>query len=103
MCTYRTDQLSVSGSAKGNQSWMRVRQAVVYFDHPQHAMHEHTLNIDLLDSERGPDARIAIELSPQSAAELCRTIESILQGAAELGLHPLRDVPGRDLCQHPVM
>lgn len=87
MCTYRTDQFQASGSAKGSPSWIRVRRAAVYFDHPQHAMHEHTLNIDFLDPDRGPGARVAIELSPESAAELCRTIQSVLGGAAALGLH----------------
>ena len=38
----------VEGSAKGpNGGWFRVTDATVYFDHPVHAMAEHTLNIDL--------------------------------------------------------
>lgn len=86
MCTYRTDQLAVSGSAKGTPSWLRIRQAIVYFDHPQHAMQEHTLNIDFSDPSRGPGARIAVELSAESARELCRTIQSVLSGAELAGL-----------------
>ena len=29
--------------------WFHVTDATVYFDHPVHAMAEHTLNIDLAD------------------------------------------------------
>ncbi len=50
MCTYATVRTQVDGSAKGpNGSWFHVTDATVYFDHPVHALAEHTLNIDLAD------------------------------------------------------
>ena len=47
MCTYATVKTTIEGSAKGPQSsWFQVTDGTVYFDHPVHAMAEHTLNID---------------------------------------------------------
>ncbi len=86
MCTYDTVHAEITGSAKGpGSSWFAVRSATVYFDHPVHAMAEHTLNIDLADPARGPGARVAIELSAASARELVRAIEAALDAVpAEL-------------------
>lgn len=68
MCSYATMRAAVDGSAKGpNGSWFHVTDATVYFDDPVHALAEHTLNIDLAAPERGPSARVAIELTAQSA------------------------------------
>ena len=74
MCTYVTETLSVSGSAKGPSGWFRVTDASVYFDHPVHAVDGHTLNIDLRRPADGPAARVAVELSADSARELAEAI-----------------------------
>jgi hypothetical protein len=82
MCTYTTVRECVDGSAKGpNGAWMRVSDATVYFDHPVHAMADHTLNIDLADPSRGPAARIAIELTAESARRLIGAMEAALESA----------------------
>ena len=74
MCTYRTEHVAVSGSAKGSAGWFAVTDASVYFDHPVHAAFDHTLNVDLLNPERGPSARVAFELDAECARELARAI-----------------------------
>ena len=86
MCTYATISTGVEGSAKGpNGSWFRVTDATVYFDHPVHALAEHTLNIDLAAPARGPSARVAVELTAESARSLVQAIEAALASAgAEL-------------------
>ncbi|MDQ6834583.1 MAG: DUF6295 family protein [Actinomycetota bacterium] len=86
MCTYATVQTSVDGSAKGpGGRWFHVTDATVYFDHPVHAMAEHSLNIDLADPSRGPSARVALELTATSARELVGAIQAALDSApAEL-------------------
>jgi hypothetical protein len=86
MCTYATVQSAMTGSAKGpGGSWFRVTDATVYYDHPVHAMAEHTLNIDLADPSRGPAARVAVELTAASARELVAAIQAALASApAEL-------------------
>jgi Family of unknown function (DUF6295) len=82
MCTYATLRAGIDGSAKGpNGSWFHVTDATVYFDHPVHAMAEHTLNIDFADPCRGPFARVAVELTAASARELLTAIQSALASA----------------------
>ena len=81
MCSYVTVPADVAGSAKGPDGWFTVNAASVYFDHPYHAPFEHTLNIDFTDASRGPGARVAVELSADSARELVRCIESALAAA----------------------
>ena len=44
------------------------------------ALAEHTLNIDLAAPERGASARVAIELTAQSARDLVAAIEHALAG-----------------------
>ena len=61
MCTYATVAERIEGSAKGpGGAWFHVTDATVYYDHPVHAMAEHTLNLDLADLSRGPGARVAV-------------------------------------------
>lgn len=84
MCTYATVSERVDGSAKGpGGQWFHVTDATVYYDHPVHAMAEHTLNIDLADPTRGPGARLAVELTRESATRLVRAIEEALASAPE--------------------
>jgi hypothetical protein len=78
MCTYATQTRDVEGSGKGPQGWFPLRTASVYFDHPVHAQAEHTLNIDFLAPDRGPSARVAVELTAASARELVDAITAAL-------------------------
>jgi hypothetical protein len=82
MCTYTTERAAIDGSAKGpNGSWFHVTDATVYFDHPVHAMAEHTLNIDFAAPTKGPSARVAVELTAESARELMTAIQAALDSA----------------------
>jgi hypothetical protein len=81
VCSYLTVPTDVAGSAKGPQGWFSVTSAQVYFDHPFHAPFDHTLNIDFLDPSRGPGARVAVELSAESARRLVQSIEEALAAA----------------------
>ena len=82
MCTYATSKASMTGSAKcPGGAWFAVTDATVYFDHPVHAMAEHTLNIDFAAPARGPSARVAVELTAESARALISAIESALAAA----------------------
>jgi Family of unknown function (DUF6295) len=78
MCTYITEKVMVNGSAKGASGWFGVTDASVYFDHPVHAQAGHTLNIDFLRPADGPSARVAVELTADSARALIKAIESVL-------------------------
>ncbi len=82
MCTYATVRTTIEGSAKGPAgSWFQVTDGTIYFDHPVHAMAEHTLNIDLADPSKGPSARVAVELTAASARDLVAAIEAALGSA----------------------
>jgi hypothetical protein len=81
MCTYLTENVPVNGSGKGADGWFGVTEATVYFDHPVHAQAEHTLNIDFINPSRGPSARVAVELTAESARALSKAIEAALDSA----------------------
>lgn len=82
MCTYSTFRTEARGSAKGpNGSWFPVTDITVYFDHPVHAMATHTVNIDVANPSRGPAARVALELTPESARRLLEAIGDALASA----------------------
>ena len=82
MCTYATVRAGAEGSAKGpNGSWFPVTDVTVYFDHPVHAWAEHTVNIDVANPGRGPAARVALELTPESARRLMEAIGAALASA----------------------
>lgn len=78
MCTYQTERLSVSASAKAPAGWMTMTDATVYFDHPVHYGAGHAVMIDLMNPSRGPAARVALELSPDSARALANAILATL-------------------------
>jgi len=81
MCTYITQYAPVDGSGKGPQGWFTVRQATVYVDHPQHAPYGHTVNIDFGNPQLGPAARVAVELTEESALALIEAIRGALASA----------------------
>ena len=82
MCTYATVHIGIDGSGKGpGGQWLRLTNGTVYFDHPVHAMAEHTLNIDLTDPTQGPSARVALELTAESARTLVAAIQAALAAA----------------------
>jgi uncharacterized protein DUF6295 len=81
MCTYATEHVPATGSGKGATGWFRLSEVSVYFDHPAHAMADHTLNLDFINPAQGPAARVAVELTAQTARELAKAIEAALASA----------------------
>jgi hypothetical protein len=79
MCTWITKRSEMTGSGKGPNGWMPLTHATVYFDHPYHAPLDHALNIDFVNEAQGPGARVAVELSAESARALIRDIEAALE------------------------
>ena len=79
MCTMIVEKTEIKGSGRGPDGWFHLRQANVSYDHPFHMPLEHALNIDFVNPEEGMGARIAVELSPESACELAETILLALQ------------------------
>ena len=81
MCTYLTENIVATGSGKGADGWFRLSEASVYLDHPAHALADHTLNIDFRNPGQGPSARVAVELTAETARALARAIEATLAAA----------------------
>ena len=78
MCTYITENIPATGSGKGANGWFGLNEVNVYFAHPVHAPADHTLNIDFINSDKGPSARVAVELTAQTARALVQAIEATL-------------------------
>ena len=76
MCTYLSHTTPLTGSAlRGGDDWFAVDRAVVAFDHPQDALLEHALCLDV----RGPGGeRLAVEIDADSARALAEAILAVL-------------------------
>lgn len=81
MCTMIVQQVPVEGSGKGKDGWFAVQQANVSYDHPFNAPMDHALNIDFVNEAQGLGARVAVELSVESAKNLVETILTVLAQA----------------------
>ena len=81
MCTYQTERFAVDASGKTPHGWTRMTDATVYFDHPVHYPAGHALMIDMLNPGKGPSARVALEMSPESARSLALAILHTLDSA----------------------
>ncbi len=85
MCTMIAQQIKIEGSGKGAAGWFKLAEADVSYDHPFDAPFEHALNIDFVNEALGPGARVAVELSVESARALMETIQAVLEQAEKGG------------------
>ena len=79
MCTMIVEKAEIAGSGKGARGWFPLRQVNVSYDHPVHAPLEHALNIDFVNETEGLDARVAVELTLESARELVQAVLAALE------------------------
>ena len=82
MCTGITETAVITGSGKGREGWFVLDEVNVSYDHPYHAPVEHALNLDFVNSAAGPGARVAVELTADSARRLVETILLALERGA---------------------
>jgi hypothetical protein len=85
MCTMITTQAKIEGCGKGTSGWFDLCEVNVSYDHPFHIRMEHALNIDFVNEAEGPGARVAVELSPESARDLVKAILTALDRAESGG------------------
>jgi hypothetical protein len=85
MCTMIANQIKVEGSGKGASGWFPLGEADISYDHPFDAPFEHALNIDFVNESLGPGARVAVELSVESARALVDAIQAVLTQAEKGG------------------
>ena len=86
MCTMIVKKVKIDGSGKGVDGWFTLNRANVSYDHPFHVSMEHALNIDFVNEDLEPGARVAIELSERAARSLVDAILDVLL-QAEAGGH----------------
>ena len=98
MCTSIVEIVRAEGAGKGEGGWFDLTNAVVSYDHPHHALYEEAINIDFVNSGLGPSARVAVELSLESARELAAALVKAIAEADEVeGNRPrdtLKSAPG---------
>lgn len=81
MCTYETERIALTGSAKGADGWFTATDATIYFDHPVHFGAGHALMVDVINPALGASSRVGLELNAESARELALAILRSLDGA----------------------
>jgi hypothetical protein len=81
MCTSIVEVVSADGAGKGGDGWFDLTHSVVSYDHPHHALLEEAITIDFMNAALGPDTRVAVELTLQSAKELSRALARAIEAA----------------------
>jgi hypothetical protein len=81
MCTSIVEIVRAAGAGKGGDGWFELTHAVVSYDHPHHALLEDAINIDFVNRALGPEARVAVELTLQSAKELSTALAKAIAAA----------------------
>ena len=81
MCTSIVEVVSADGAGKSESGWFNLTHSVVSYDHPHHALLEEAITIDFVNRALGPGARVAVELTLESAKELSRALEKAIKAA----------------------
>ena len=81
MCTSIVEIVGADGSGRGDDGWFHLTHAVVSYDHPHHALLEEAITIDFVNASLGPAARVAVELTLQSAKELSDALVKAIAAA----------------------
>ena len=74
MCTSIVEIVGAEGAGKGGDGWFALSHSVVSYDHPHHALLEEAITIDFVNQAFGPEARVAVELTLQSAKKLSEAL-----------------------------
>lgn len=81
MCTSIVEIVKADGSGKGAQGWFDLTNSIVSYDHPHHALLEEAITIDFVNSALGPEARVAVEITLESAKELSTALSRAIAAA----------------------
>src|SRR5262245_13748440 len=84
MCTSVVEIVRADGAGKGEDGWFFLTSAVVSYDHPHHALLEEAITIDFMNEGLGPSARVAVEITLESAKELAGALARAIAGAEEM-------------------
>lgn len=81
MCTTIGNATSISGSGTGSSGWFTFDRVWLSYDHPFHARVEHAVTIDFVADLTANRARVAVELTRESARQLALELLSIADQA----------------------
>jgi Family of unknown function (DUF6295) len=81
MCTSIVEIVRADGAGKGGDGWFKLTHSVVAYDHPHHALLEEAIAIDFVNSALGPAARVAVELTLESAKALSEALARAIAAA----------------------
>jgi hypothetical protein len=84
VCTSIVEIATAAGTGKGGDGWFDLTHSVVSYDHPHHALFEEAINIDFVNPALGPGARVAVEISLQSAKALSAALARAIAAADEV-------------------
>jgi hypothetical protein len=81
MCTSIVEIVGAEGAGKGEHGWFDLTHSVVSYDHPHHAVLEEAITIDFVNQTLGPSARVAVELTLESARALSGALARAIAAA----------------------
>lgn len=81
MCTSIVEVVAANGAGKGEDGWFALTHSVVSYDHPHHAVLEEAITIDFVNRAEGPGARVAVELTLESARALSGALARAIAAA----------------------
>ena len=81
MCTSIVEIVGADGAGKGVDGWFKLTHSVVTYDHPHHALLEEAITLDFVNSALGPSARVAVELTLESAKDLSDALARAIAAA----------------------
>ena len=81
MCTSIVEIAEAQGAGKGDRGWFELTSAVVSYDHPHHAWYEEAICIDFVNAALDPGARVAVEISLDSAKALAGALSRAIAAA----------------------
>jgi hypothetical protein len=81
MCTSIVEIVDVEGMAKRGDEWFPLTRAVVAYDHARHAPLADVITLDFINTGLEPSARAGIELTLESARELCAALDRAIAAA----------------------
>ena len=83
MCTNIVVRSPLTGSGKGQLGWFPLAEVAVSYDHPFDIPLEYAVNLDFTNAAAGASARVAVELTLESARTLVSTLLSAIGKAEE--------------------
>jgi hypothetical protein len=81
MCTSIVEIVDAKGAGKRDDGWFDLTHSVVSYDHPHHALLEEAITIDFVNAALGPEMRVAVELTLESAKELSAALARAIAAA----------------------